>query len=319
MAIPTVYRWDDGNAPIARGERRSLCDILHACLVTGYGDKPGAGWVREFVNPTFNKAVFRNNPVTGTGFFIVVDGLTTTNAWESKIVGFEMMGDIDNGIYPFTTTINLCETSMTANTVAHPWVLIADDRAFRFICWNGITTAPTQTTLFVSSMFFGDGVPINRNDGFFCLFTGGPNVNGSGGAGGVLISGSSTGTPANLARGYASPRKSTGEPYSTTIQALITGGGPCDAPGYGMGLYGMTRVAGLPTLINRPFINEEAAYTCRGFVPGLYAPCHPWSSFGQLETITVYDKTLLSILHYGAGGNNGYRSNYFISLDDWWI
>jgi hypothetical protein len=52
MATPTVYTWMDTGAPLATSNadymgHKALLDILKACLVDGYGDKPAAGWTLE--------------------------------------------------------------------------------------------------------------------------------------------------------------------------------------------------------------------------------------------------------------------------------
>ncbi|KAB2889780.1 MAG: hypothetical protein F9K32_11210, partial [Desulfobulbaceae bacterium] len=88
MAAPQIYKSTDGNAPVMRGERRALIDVLRACLVDGYGDKTPAGWTLEFINATFDKAVFRNSPVTGTGFYLRVDGLSPANTYTQALKAY---------------------------------------------------------------------------------------------------------------------------------------------------------------------------------------------------------------------------------------
>jgi len=68
--IPIVYRFDDGNAPVHVGTAGSLVNLLEKCLVTGYGDKLPAGWTKDYANVENTIAAFRNNPATGTGFFL---------------------------------------------------------------------------------------------------------------------------------------------------------------------------------------------------------------------------------------------------------
>jgi len=303
MAAPILYRWDDGNAPVARGERRSLCDILYACLVTGYGSKPGAGWTREYVNATFDKAAFRNNPATGTGFFLQVDGAGSTNAFTSKIQGYESMTSESVGLFPFTTvTVYPLKTSDSPGTTARPWVLLADDRAFYFICWPSITTTPGNSNSLKSELFFGDIIKFKPDDAYACLLV--PS-DGEYGAYWNLTNPSTA-----IGSNKFMPRKSDGvaTPYSA---ALIRGGGPGDdsAPGQN----GYPYSAGGPVLISRPHLNEGASYSLRGWVPGFYYPCHTMA-FNQLATVTVDGKSFLSIRGYVEGGHMG---NYFISLDDW--
>lgn len=304
MAAPIVYRWDDASAPIARGERRSLCDILYACLVTGYGAKPGAGWTRGFVNATFDKAVFRNNPVAGTGFYLQVDGLAHASAWISTLQGYEAMTSVDAGLFPFNATVQTIATSTTANTTARPWVLIADDKAFWFTCWTSLTAAPTNTISLSPSLFFGDLVKRLPSDAYAC----GLNTYQFG-----IITLSDTHVGAGVfSFDLKLPRKSSGAFGTSHVAALIKNGGPISA-GPGMINTGIPWVAGDPVLISRPYVNDGSSYTIRGYMPGLYVPCHPLA-FNQLATISTEGMNLLSIRAYANSGND---CNWFISLNDW--
>jgi hypothetical protein len=305
MAAPIVYRWDDANAPVARGERRSLCDILHACLVTGYGAKAGAGWTREYVNATFDKAAFRNNPATGTGFYLQVDGAGAANAYQSKIMGYESMTDESTGLFPFSTAaLSPFQVSNAANTTARPWVLVADDRFFYFTVWINNTTTPANSDLIKSDILFGDIVKWYPSDAYACLLDIGPGYYGAG----LTLSSpnATTGSYSNMPRkisGVAAPIK----------PAYIIGGGPGtnSVPGQ----YGMAWNSGDQVLISRPHINNGEAYTFRGWVPGLYYPCHPYTAFSQLSTLTVDSKNYLVINGNLNGSSSG--GGFFISLDDW--
>lgn len=305
MVAPTVYRWDDGNAPVARGERRSLVDILRACLVDGYGTKAAAGWTLEYINATFDKAAFRNNPVTGTGFYLQVDGLGATYAYAPNVQGFEAMTSESDGLFPFNTGAAYSEQmSASAGTTARPWVLVADDRAFWFICWPNNIAAPAITDSLNAGLFFGDIVKWKIDDAYACLLMTsqdyyGPHVAGT-------APSTATGTRKNM------PRKSSGAVGSAYSAAMVRGGGPGSDlyPGSG----GMAYTAGDPVLITRPHLNDGAAHTLRGWVPGLYHPCHNLA-FGQLATVTQDGASFLSIRGYmDASAGLG---NWFIGLGDW--
>ena len=309
MAAPIVYRWDDGNAPVARGERRSLCDILYACLVTGYGAKPGAGWTREYVNATFDQAVFRNNPLTGTGFFIQIDGLGGGAANTPIVRGYEVMTDstITGALgYIFGTTTAI---SNATGTAARPWILIADDRAFYFTVFTTVTSGvPGISTANANGIFFGDLIKISPDDAYAC---------------GMAVSQYNTGYLATL---YG-PDATTGQVWTTIYTprrkngsgsggagCLIRGGGPGGLtwPGQSGPAYD-----GQQLLYTRPHLNDNAAYTIRGFLPGFYYPCHPYTAFTQFQQLTADGKTFLNIAHNVALGNGTTYGCYFISLDDW--
>ncbi len=305
--IPIVYRWDDGNAPVARGERRSLCDILYACLVTGYGTKPGAGWSMEYVNATYDKAAFRNNPVTGTGFFLQVDGLGGSTAYAPNVKAFETMTSESNGLGPFATTYaNTFATSNAANTTPRPWLLIADDRAFYLFIWTADAAgSPPAGTTTSAVLFFGDPIRRNPNDSFFCALTSGDQ---GGAVGGVFGASSTSGGGYN---GIFIPRTSGGV-NTPVVAASIRGGGPGPDSG-ACGSAGIAWNTGDQILISRPHINDGTANSLRGWFPGLYYPCHPLA-FANFAPISSDGKNFLSVRHRALGGSN---ANTFISLDDW--
>jgi hypothetical protein len=302
MAAPIVYRWDDANAPVARGERRSLCDILYACLVTGYGTKPAAGWTREYVNATFDKAAFRNNPATGTGFYLQVDGAGAANAYQSNCRGFEVMTDENTGLFPFRIADSV-RISETVGTTARPWILIADERAFWFLCWGQSTVTPTGTSVF-SQLFFGDLVSRYGVDPYCC--------------GIAAVHAATTYHPIihyfsqyDSATGpsLAIPRPISGA-ASPIMPAVIAGGGP-GGQNLHPGELGAAYTPGDQILISRPHITNGTSYSFRGWLPGYYYPCHP-RSFANLATVVADSKTFISI-----NGPLYYYGNFFLSLDDW--
>ncbi len=308
MSAPIVYRWDDANAPVARGERRSLPDILYACLVTGYGSKPAAGWTREYVNATFDKAAFRNSVTDGTGFYLQADGAGGANTYTPIIKAFETMTSESAGLGPFATTYgNTYQTSSGADTTPRPWLLIADNRAFYLFIWpnNSAASIPGGTAQ-TCTLFFGDLIPRKSDDYFCCALTSGA---WGGSIGGVNSASSGAGT------GYNSiymPRTIAG--VNTPVSALqIRGGGP-GSDGGACGASGIPWVSGDQILISTPHVNDATAYSMRGWMPGHYYPCHPLA-FGQLASINSDGKSFLSVRHTAMGGT---QANTFISLDDWW-
>lgn len=306
MAAPTVYRWDDENAPVARGERRALHDILYACLVTGYGTKPAAGWTREYVNATFDLAAFRNNPATGTGFYLQVDGLGGDYAYKPKVRGFEAMTSESVGIGPFAATHQpILDISNGANTTPRPWVLIADDRFFYFFCYNAtsVPAAPgvPANNATIAVLLFGDFVCVDQNDAYGCCIFAHVNTFSS------MYATSQAATETDKA--MLSPRPIAGTPSTPTPMFLHPGGGPgCDS---GFGATGLAYTSG-DIAYTRPYLDNKLSYTARGWLPGLYAPCH-LNSFNQLAEVTLDGVPALSF----RGITNSQYGNWFISLGDW--
>jgi len=315
MTIPTVYRWDDANAPVARGERASLIDILTACLVTGYGTKAAAGWTREWMEGG-TKAVFRNNPVGGLGMYLMIDSLTTANTYTHNLAGYEIMADINNGTGLFTPNPNpygldpTIITSNVAGTTARPWVLIADDRAFYLFIWPTLTAAPGDAQTDTATMYFGDFIPRFATDGFAC---------GLKGAYSTAMSWRNIGyysSPSAISFNHDiidMPRAVSGASNSPQRGWCVGGLGPCG---------GISGTDGVPysessgLIIARPYISDYgAAYLFRGYMPGLWQPCHPASALlPQLGTVTQGDDSFL-IVKCQCGGASGW---VLIQLSDWW-
>lgn len=314
---PIVYKWNDGNAPVARGERRSLCDILYACLVTGYGDKSGAGWTREFVNATFDTAVFRNNPATGTGFFIQIDGAGGPQVYQPYIRAYELMVDYTTtGAQGFFGSTGYPKISDTANTTARPWVLVADDRAFYFSVWNGNAAGlPATNVVNVNSIFFGDLVKYYPSDGFACAFA--VSLYNSGAFGTIFEPGNNSTSAWNL---IYTPRRADGSGAGAG-QQLKHGGGPGPFSANAMGSSGMPFVSVNSMIYAQPFLSNAsgANNTIRGWLPGLYYPCHPYTSFSQFQELTFDDMTVINIAHNMGLGNTPSQGCMFIKLTDWWV
>ncbi len=120
----TVYRWDDANAPQKSEIKNSLITIIKACLVTGYGDKKGAGWSMPFEDNDEGIKVFRPAQGIEHDFYLKMsaDDGTQTNA--ELLVN---MTAIDNGdsLIAYDSPYKYAKSSFTDR-----WVLIASDRSF---------------------------------------------------------------------------------------------------------------------------------------------------------------------------------------------
>ena len=310
MAAPILYRWDDDEAPVARGQRDSLIEMLTACLVNGYGTKPAAGWTLEYVNVDKTMAAFRNNPITGTGFYLQVDGAGGKNDYEPHCQGFEVMTSFADGLLPFATLAQDMKISSAAGTTARPWVIIADDRAFYCFTWpTGTTTKIPSMTLFQSaSMHFGDDIPLHSDDEFCCSL--GAHQYGNVGALGPVSSLSGSAYSSNW---Y--PRNRGGATGGIN-RCIVPAGGPAGSLSYMGGPPHGDYTDGDPIYIARPFFYDDETYKIRGWPAGLYQPLHKIlnTPFTHLETRVVDGTTYLYMVVYQAGGNKGC---VLISLDDW--
>ena len=88
-----VYRWDDAGAPALDKTAGCMMAIFKACLVTGYGEKEGAGWTMPFEDAAGVKVLC---PEAGphTDFYLRLsgdDGIGVT----AQV--YTNMSDINNG------------------------------------------------------------------------------------------------------------------------------------------------------------------------------------------------------------------------------
>lgn len=69
MAQFTIYTSSDTDAPVLNGTSGSMCGVLNACLVSGYGSKIAAGWTAPYSES--NKIVFRQGG--GNQFYVRIE------------------------------------------------------------------------------------------------------------------------------------------------------------------------------------------------------------------------------------------------------
>ena len=124
------YRSTDASAPTLTGTTGSLISLLDACLVTGYGAKPAAGWTKAYTGT--NLAAYRMGSGL-TQYYLRVDDNApgAGGAREARLIGYETMSDVNTGTLPFPSTgQQYFRKSATLDGTARPWFLVADDRTF---------------------------------------------------------------------------------------------------------------------------------------------------------------------------------------------
>lgn len=139
-----VYLHTDDEAPVLTAQNLSL--VLKACLVTGYGSKPSAGWSMSFEDAAAGKRVFRP-AIHGNldNFLRVVDG----NA-QAVVQSYSDMSDIDNG----NKVLELSQAYMYAkrNFVGR-WAIVATERSI--VMWTGSHYNDSADTT-GAMLFYGD-------------------------------------------------------------------------------------------------------------------------------------------------------------------
>src|SRR5690606_20143676 len=122
----TLYQSSDAGAPVLSGQSGSLLAVLDACLITGYGAKPAAGWTIAFTDG--DKRVYRPGASAKSRKFVRINDTSSLlgGAREAGIRGFDSMSDIDTGVHPFpdASQVSLSENSLfmrkssSASTIA---------------------------------------------------------------------------------------------------------------------------------------------------------------------------------------------------------
>jgi hypothetical protein len=138
MTTTRIYRSTDTGAPVLTGQVGSLLNLLDKCLVDGYTGKTAAGWSRQFTGT--NKTAYRNSVAAGgTGMYLrVVDA----NAGYATVQVYASMSDIDTGADVAPATAQFASgvfwsKSVSSNTTARPWVVVADELTVWILIQNG--------------------------------------------------------------------------------------------------------------------------------------------------------------------------------------
>lgn len=133
MSAVRVFRSSDASAPALSGTVGSLTGVLTACLVSGYGSVPAAGWTNPYSGT--NQKVYR--PGSGVQHYFHVDDNSpdaTALAKEGQVAGSETASAWRTGTNFFPTTTQETESglvirkSATADATARSWIVVADDR-----------------------------------------------------------------------------------------------------------------------------------------------------------------------------------------------
>jgi len=274
--IPTIYQSTDPGAPQLTGQVGTFLALVRALLVTGYGAAPnakaGLGWTEEFTGA--NKAVFRGNPVSASGYRVRIDDSNALFAW---LRGFESMSDVDTGTNLVPTAAQfangaLWPKSSVANTTARAWWAIGNERClylFIDVFGAGLHNAVPY--------FVGDLLSLKPSD-LHCFalshaqntsWTGSGNPSALFFGGHTLANAPATNSHLIIARG---PSGLPGATYASLCSML--GNSPTSSRTFGgtdQMAYPMPASGGL--MFGQPLVCD-GAFSLRGVMPGLLAPFH---------------------------------------------
>ena len=131
----TLYRSTDDDAPALTKSNLSL--ILKACLVTGYGSKPGAGWTMPYEDAAASKRVFAPAKSGELDSYL-------------RVAAYRQMSDIDNGeaILELATPYKHGQSNQWSGR----WVVVASARSV--IVWvEGGYDSPGRNGMM---LYYGD-------------------------------------------------------------------------------------------------------------------------------------------------------------------
>lgn len=283
MAIPKVFSSLDSGAPaISAAVMDSPIAVLRACLVTGYGSTPSAGWTEEFTGT--NKAVFRNVAGSGaTGAFFRVECLAGARG-PFSIVAYSTMSDVDTGTDPTFTAYGWRYPSNSTNS--QEWVLCATNTAFWLASADG-----------TMSMFVGAGDVISNSVGdAYRYFTAGVRNTGNWpNPPSFLVSSNFGGSDAGVPGGWGG---SLTTPNGLNIGRTHTGLGTAIAAGVLRPFTNTGRGVGMAGFPARPSENSASAAcmeahvlhgtgataVIRGRLPGVYLPLFDTTAEAALAT-----------------------------------
>jgi len=165
------YSSTDVNAPVMAGsEAGDLIALLKACLVDGYGDKPGLGWTVAYESGTV--CVFRQGGANGK--YLRVDDDHTGMYGAAKVRAYETMSDANNGTGATPTVAQQTEgvywhyRNYIYGQNPRPWFVWGDEKAFYISLGVEDNNPSTQ----YATYFFGDINSFTPSDEYATLLIG---------------------------------------------------------------------------------------------------------------------------------------------------
>lgn len=139
MSTPIVYHSIDPSAPTLVNSAGSLIDVLDACLVNGYGDKPAAGWTKEYSGT--NLAAYRmGEGGTSIRAYLRIDD---SDISYSQVSGHASMSSINDVVERMpalasgTPHLWFMKNAYLTSGQPRSWTLIADSRTF-YLFFHGV-------------------------------------------------------------------------------------------------------------------------------------------------------------------------------------
>lgn len=172
-----VYSSGDVDAPILNWSSGSLCNVLDAILVNGYGSKTSAGWSLEYTASYNSGSCYR--PPSGSRMYLSVrdNNFETWGTGSCAIIGLEEATSFNTGSAQFPTSIQptvppslycpkVFTISSTNKIFPRTWIAFADAYTLYFF------VKPDPVFGRYYGMFFGDFYSFASGDNYNCMIIG---------------------------------------------------------------------------------------------------------------------------------------------------
>lgn len=160
---PIIYNSLDADAPRLTIEPGTLKTILKACLVTGYGDKPAAGWEMAWEDADANKMALRSKNLTSIKSVLLIDD---GKSYHAAVTAYKDWDSAKNtGVDKFAGGYFVKRWDLNVNNRITPnWVIVATDKFFYLF----VQTEKSSRTMRAMSGF-GDAMSLRTDKVYAAL------------------------------------------------------------------------------------------------------------------------------------------------------
>lgn len=311
----TIYRSTDSSAPTLNGITGSLLDVFNACLVTGYGSRPGAGWTKPFPD-TSSYGCYKIPTGSALSLFVADNGPGAGVGKEARMTGWDSLTSIlagaATGSNQFPTSAQLAigpgavvvRKSVNATAAAVSWLIAADSRSmYGFV--------QSDTAGIWQGFSFGDFYSIKTGslDSFNCMIVGKAVENTATATGDRLDSLSAINSAVT---GHFAAHTFSGGGTSITVGKHGDGVKGSTSALLGSVTYPNTSDNGL--YVSPVWVVENGTSVIRGRMRGFYQILHAITSFSDGQTFTGLGSYAgKSFLLLKQSGNSGI---YLIETSD---
>lgn len=270
------------------------------------------GWTEPHTG--VNKAIFSRAVPEATGMLLRIDDTATgvASGTDARVLMVETATDVDTYTNSSPSAVRIAGGAGAwiykgaTSAAAKRWALVGDDRFF----WLILAATASPSTFSYGACYFGDGVPYESGDPYFCLlnaWSSAANQNTS--QGGTLKSTFG----AAIDNSVVAARNSDG----TLLSDRFAHAGPSSSTAAGQS--GAGQISLDRVVIHSPvWVLENTSFLLRGAVPGMAAPLAraPFKNIPQFTVMTVSgsDKKYLNVLNQPAG----VQGNFLIDLTGPW-